>query len=766
MATKLMEVQEGAFKRRVLVRWFQEANKPCPTVGFMHVDPLARLESVNALLRRVEGSKRVLFAQVLFVHWKLYAKSRSALVERQAEMCAVMTDERQRRSLTLSFHNWLRLLDDSRMGKAAARIKSDSESLIVTRYKLDKEQMHTDRIIDLLGGILSDSECKNYISRSFYHWLTLSLRRSPTTVVKRDPMEFLPIPVFHETDVSIRPALGVERMFEAPAWPSPFDILPKVVRERLPPINSTYSLVSAEEDKHVAPAKQSVVRGPVKVLEEESKASVQKQAVNTKKTEESQSSEEASVQESRSSFKSQDEAKNPFKSQDEAKSSFKSPDEAKSSSKFQDEAKSSFKSPDEAKNSFKSQDEAKSSSKFQDEAKSSFKSQDEAKSSFKSPNVENEKSSSSSKKKQSSSEGGLSSGGSSSRQISQKSSQLSSKRSSAIQSREDSGFGLISNAGNLISQTDLQPSPIIFVRDELDEQPREEPEESIEAARPAENQVYQSIMKKSMVPGVQRKLTKRLSTVFGETLQKAASSIDPVRDELSSSSSSSSSSSPSSSSSSFSEPIFKLSMGFFIRMRAVVRRWAARARETVARRRQETAVTAAVEKVMQSWRPDKVPAEIQAAIPLAEAMRIFRDGALLMKRKGTVSEIGVSGSLFGGLKDQSRYFVGRMDDLEKFLVYYESKDALQRGSPPSGWFSLDELRLAQFSWNRREMGIFSSQASGMKKISKIPDYFFKALLVCVRNAIGVQVRRNSGVTGLLGSLKLPETNSRRISISN
>ena len=707
MATKLMEVQEGAFKRRVLVRWFQEANKPCPTVGFMHVDPLARLESVNALLRRVEGSKRVLFAQVLFVHWKLYAKSRSALVERQAEMCAVMTDERQRRSLTLSFHNWLRLLDDSRMGKAAARIKSDSESLIVTRYKLDKEQMHTDRIIDLLGGILSDSECKNYISRSFYHWLTLSLRRSPTTVVKRDPMEFLPIPVFHETDVSIRPALGVERMFEAPAWPSPFDILPKVVRERLPPINSTYSLVSAEEDKHVAPAKQSVVRGPVKVLEDESKASVLKQAVNTKKTEESQSSEEASVQESRSSFKSQD--------------------------------------------------EAKSSSKFQDEAKNSFKFQDE--------NV-NVKSSSSSMKKQSSSEGGLSSGGSSSRQISQKSSQLSSKRSSAIQSREDSGFGLISNAGNLISQTDLQPSPMILVRDELDEQPREEPEESIEAARPAENQVYQSIMKKSMVPGVQRKLTKRLSTVFGETLQKAASSIDPVRDELSSSSSSSSSSSPSSSSSSFSEPIFKLSMGFFIRMRAVVRRWAARARETVARRRQETAVTAAVEKVMQSWRPDKVPAEIQAAIPLAEAMRIFRDGALLMKRKGTVSEIGVSGSLFGGLKDQSRYFVGRMDDLEKFLVYYESKDALQRGSPPSGWFSLDELRLAQFSWNRREMGIFSSQASGMKKISKIPDYFFKALLVCVRNAIGVQVRRNSGVTGLLGSLKLPETNSRRISISN
>lgn len=142
-------------------------------------------------------------------------------------------------------------------------------------------------------------------------------------------------------------------------------------------------------------------------------------------------------------------------------------------------------------------------------------------------------------------------------------------------------------------------------------------------------------------------------------------------------------------------------------------------------------------------------------MPVAEAFKLFKEGAVVMKRKGAVEKIDVKDSWyrFGGLNDQKRFLVGQIDNPSRFLLYYASKDAVKSGQDPRGWFSLDELKLAVYSFRMMEIGVFSDLKQGvpiMKKLSKIPDKFFIALIVCIRHAIGAEVRRNNGVVPTAG----------------
>ena len=229
---------------------------------------------------------------------------------------------------------------------------------------------------------------------------------------------------------------------------------------------------------------------------------------------------------------------------------------------------------------------------------------------------------------------------------------------------------------------------------------------------------------------------------------------------LSHSSSSSGSSSSSDSANSSSEegkaPIFKLSLLFFMRMRRVVRQWAQRARDTVAQHRVQASIDAAVEEAVNSWRPQGVPLDLFTAMPVAEALSVFASGAAVMKRKGAVTQIDVDEQWFqfGGLKDQPRFLVGQIENTEQLVLYYVSQRAVETGKEPRGWFSLEELKMAKFSYRLKEIGVYSDFKGSvpvMKKISKIPERFFIALVICVRYAIGAQMRKNRGVGNLLGA---------------
>ena len=183
-------------------------------------------------------------------------------------------------------------------------------------------------------------------------------------------------------------------------------------------------------------------------------------------------------------------------------------------------------------------------------------------------------------------------------------------------------------------------------------------------------------------------------------------------------------------------------------MRRVSRDWAQRARDNVSQRHAEAALDARCEQAMNAWRPPGLPLDLLTSKPLAEAIKIFKEGAEVMKRKGAVTKIDVEDQWFhfGGLKDQARYLVGQIDDPAKFVLYYAKKTDIKNGIEPRGWFSLEELKLAQYSYRLKEIGVYSDMKKDvpiMKKISKIPPEFFTALVICVRNAIGTQIRKAS-----------------------
>ena len=188
-------------------------------------------------------------------------------------------------------------------------------------------------------------------------------------------------------------------------------------------------------------------------------------------------------------------------------------------------------------------------------------------------------------------------------------------------------------------------------------------------------------------------------------------------------------------------------------MRRVCRDWAQRARDSVAQRHAEAALDARCEQAMNAWRPPGLPIDLLTSVPLAEAIRRFKEGAEVMKRKGAVTKIDVDDRWlsFGGLKDQHRYLVGHMDDPSQFVLYYAQKSDAANGIPPRGWFSLEELKLAQYSYRLKEIGVYSDMKKDgpiMKKISKIPPDFFAALVVCVRSAIGTQIRKSPSASFL------------------
>lgn len=190
--------------------------------------------------------------------------------------------------------------------------------------------------------------------------------------------------------------------------------------------------------------------------------------------------------------------------------------------------------------------------------------------------------------------------------------------------------------------------------------------------------------------------------------------------------------------------LFKVSLPFFMRMRSKVRDWAMHAREAVAKRHQMAAIEQAVEQTVSAWRPPGVPMEILNEMSLSEALKIFKQGATLKKRKGGVSKIGIRDTL-GGLKDQTRFFVGQVESADKFLVYFKNVNEARNGAPPNGAFSLDHLKNAQFSWEMREFGAVTDKMNDndteLKKVSHIPDKFFIALVIAIRHALASQTRR-------------------------
>jgi hypothetical protein len=233
-----------------------------------------------------------------------------------------------------------------------------------------------------------------------------------------------------------------------------------------------------------------------------------------------------------------------------------------------------------------------------------------------------------------------------------------------------------------------------------------------------------------------------------EPESKRPEELVPEDDESESESSDSSSSDSSEDSDS---PFFSLSLMFFVRMRRVCRAWAQRARDTVARRRMEKAVNGAVEQAMAAWHPPGIPHDVMYRMGGPEAMKTFRAGATVMKRKGSVKDINTKdGWLSRSLNDQKRFLVGQPEAVDKFLMYYENQEVFENGQAASGSFSFEDLKLARYSFENSEIGI-PSPPNQLKKFSKIPENFFVALVSCVKQTIGAQVRRNSGVVNVLGT---------------
>jgi hypothetical protein len=250
----------------------------------------------------------------------------------------------------------------------------------------------------------------------------------------------------------------------------------------------------------------------------------------------------------------------------------------------------------------------------------------------------------------------------------------------------------------------------------------------------------ESIVKTTALPPPTRKL--RSSVSF-------AVDTKPPEPAVSSPSSSDSSSSSDDPSTVAIPSLFKVSLPFFMRMRKRVRDWAMRGRETVARRRQVAAVEQAVEQAVSAWRPVGVPMDIVSRMPISEALRLFKEGAPLQKRKGAGIHAISSSDLFGGLKNQTRYFIGQIENPENFFVYYRNSADARSGGTPSGVFSLDHMKAAQWNWKKKEFGALSDKMGEnddvVKKISHIPEKFFIALIIAIRHAIATQTRRATTV---------------------
>jgi len=594
LARLFQEMRNMYFYRMVLIRWFQVANKPCPTIGMIHVDPRRHRDTLNNFMKTQMSNSFIQFLGRVLAEWHSVARQESSAREIQTQICASMIEQREHRSLSRSFYRWLRAQDDIRMGRAATRIEKDTNRLFEVQHRLDREMEHSDRIIELLNGTLNYTETRALIDRYFYLWLCRAQQRVISKLAIPNAKKIgQDLPEIRENQPSILNQYGVsiprdsgrkERIFEAPAWPGPYDVLSKSVvsyEGKLPPMTPLHmlsdKLLGTEETNQPLTVARRTAAPP--------------------------------------------------------------------------------------------------------------------------PNAKKES--------------------------------TPSSGSSTPPPLETGSVGRSSKSS------------------------QEPPKPVSGKSTPSVHSVEKKTVKFSHFPVEQPVMSiSRQQTVQLEKEEEVSSSSSSS--ETSESSSESSSSSSSSESSTDSRDVFfHLSLMFFVRMRRVCRAWAQRARETVARRRMEATVNAAVERAMAAWQPAGVPDEIASRLSSAEAVKAFKEGAVVMKRKGSVKQNSIGGKksdswITKALGDQKRYMVGRPDNFDQFLAYYSSKDAMERGEPEGGSFSLEELKLAQFSWDKKEIGI-ASPPGEVKKISQIPEPFFIAIYVAIKYAIGAQVRRNSGVATVLGS---------------
>ena len=582
MASKEVKMMETLQLSVVLREWYHVSFKPCPFGSQLdHVDHNLHVNRLNKLMLYRNGREDIRLVRLALAAWKLHTVQSVAVRDRLSDICVSMICSRQTNMVSRHFHNWLRLVDDSRMGLAAKRINQDKEALVTLSKLYGEQDARSQGVIDAYNKLLNVSEETQRMQRAFYHWLVRAQqivnyqairmlkksKKAPSGSSSGTATTTLVSGTI--TPFSELVAPPPEKVFDAPPWPSPVTDL------------ETRNLVPL---KRGAP-EYSVVSVPIAFTEREHKS------------------------------------RRPA-----------APSSSSSSSHQEKEKK--VKPP--------------------------------------SPSSE--------------------------------------------------------------SQASVPIMPALKRLQKL------EPEEPVEREIASEH-----------TPSIQESVGNDLSKTIHQVQKMRVEDEADTKTEKSVSSSSSSYSSESSQPkvSAPTVQLFKLSVPFFIRMRGVVRRWAQRARETVARRKVQQEIDAEVEAALNAWRPRNVPIDILVnQMQVSEALRVFRDGAVLMKRKGFVSEIDVKESwfTFGGVKDQPRYFLGQIDSPDRFLLYYESPKAMQKGDAPKGSFTLDELKEAQFSWQYREIGIADEEGGDkpkLKKISKIPERFFIALVLAIRHAIGASVRKSA-----------------------
>lgn len=258
IAEKKIEYKRETLIRRVLLKWFQECNRPCPMLGFDHVDPVVRVDAINAFLKRRSDERLVMLARIMLTEWRVYAQTRSQVTERIAEKSSTMITDREKRALSLNFNNWLRLLDDRRMMKAADRIRKDGDKIAVTEHNLIWEKSRSERIIDMLDGVLVYTQKEAMVGKSFYHWLIkcrkLRLQKPVAIPVQEQQTSgrFYKksgtgiLDSLHKTSPIVAgSALPPQDTLMPPAWPSGFDIVPQSLmtleESKLPPITPLYS---------------------------------------------------------------------------------------------------------------------------------------------------------------------------------------------------------------------------------------------------------------------------------------------------------------------------------------------------------------------------------------------------------------------------------------------------------------------------------------------------------------------------------------------
>jgi len=594
----------------ILERWYHSCYAPCPYgIQLDHIDRDVYIPKINDLFRTRNLRESEYLSRLVLAGWKLVVTERMAVLEKQTEICTSMINQRDKSVVSLSFHNWLRLVDDIRMGRAARKIQSDSDTLRTISIKYETEYEKSEKLLDMYNKMLTVSDSKLALERSFYHWLNRTqqiVNYQAIKMLKESKKKYAvsrPLGQFSSSSPSAVSSGGIstpiteivnsptpimssrfvnqpydpsERIFDAPAWPSPLDIAPRknLVAVRNPP--PAYTVVSLDGV------------------------------------------------------------------------SFNRPPTYPSDS-------------------------------------------------------------------------------------------LESDFSTAIERIAPE----IPVAAIPPSEADLHAATLGISVEQVQQLKAMEPPEMILTTNTPPNEDRGTMIKKSVT--------------FADDLEMHenddnASSSPPSSSSLSSSSSSSSSSSgagvgeeeqpP--------QPLFKLSLMFFMRMRRVVRDWAQRARETVAKRHQQEAIDAAIESALAAWRPSGVPMEIVTRMSMSEALRVFRDGAVMIKRKGGVDGVDSGGGLFGAFKDQSRFFVGQVEVAEKFLVYFESPKSMQQGDAPKGAFTFCDMKNAQFNYVSKSFAVHSIDKDNrpvMKKVSKIPEVYFVATIMAIRYAIGAKVRKDALLLG-------------------